>query len=195
MEDKSTRQTLIHRIKNQADDASWKEFTDWYYAYIMVILRRSGIPKESLEDNCQEILLKIWKNITRFDYDLNKCGFRTWLSTVCRNHILSYLTKNQRREVLKKENYDAEQNTEKDAEISEIIEAEWQIYVAEKAFEKVKVQFTENVLNVYFDYQKGVEPESIAEKMGIALNTVYVYNKRVKEAMTREILILSREYS
>ena len=174
---------------------SWQEFIECYRPYIFSILSRSGIPKSLLDDNCQEILLKLWKGIRSFEYDPAKCKFRSWLSTICRYHIYNFFNKDNRRKSFDKERYTSSRVIEQKADIDFIIESEWEVFIVEKAFIKVGGYFSEKVMKVYTEFQNGVKPEDIAKHMKIALNSVYVYNKRVKDAMIREILILTEEYS
>ena len=135
--------------------------------------------------------MRVWKSIENFEYDPSKCRFRSWLSTVCRNHLLTWF-KNQKK---KHDNVDMDEKylPPGEAEINEIIDREWQIYIAQKAFEKVSENFNDKALKAYKDFQKGIDVEVIAKELDVAENTIYVYSKRVKEAMTREIILLVNE--
>ena len=186
----STRFTLIQRVKNRLDESSWEDFTQTYTPYIMAILHRSGIPKSSVEDLCQDILLKIWMSIENFEYDPEKCTFRTWLSVVCRNTVYKFSAKQ------KKVNADNDLEMPplpNEAEIDSIIEREWRLYIAGQAMQRVTQQFNETALNAYKQFQKGHPVEDIAQNLEISESSVYVYNKRVKDAMSRQIILLSRE--
>ena len=191
MKDQVTRMTLIQRVKNQMDQQSWEEFTEFYSPYIMGILHKAGIKYEFIEDLCQEILLRIWKSIENFEYDPAKCKFRTWLGTVCRNHIYNFYE----RVTKKHNNVDMDESylPPGEADINEIIEKEWQVYIAKKAFEKVSEQFNEKAMVSYSEYQKGKDVAEISKEIDVAENTIYVYHRRVKQAMTREILLLVKE--
>ena len=45
----------------------------------------------------------------------------------------------------------------------------------------------------YTEFQKGRDVAEIAKEIGVQENTIYVYHRRVKQAMTREILLLVKE--
>ena len=135
MSNESTRVTLIQRIKNRLDENSWEEFTKWYSPYIMAILRRSGIPNHQIEDLNQDILLSIWKSIENFDYKPSECTFRTWLSTISRNKIYDFFARQKTKKCY--ESSEVIATTLEKAEIEVIIEREWRLYIAGKAFEKV----------------------------------------------------------
>ena len=187
----STRLTLIQRIKNRLDDSSWEEFTKWYSPYIMAILHRSGVPRHEVEDLCQDILLKIWKNIENFEYKPAECTFRTWLSTVCRNKIYDFFAREKTKKKITGEGTIA--LVSEKAEIDSIIEREWRLYIAGLAFEQVSQQFNEKSMSAYSEFHKGREVGEIARDLGISESSIYVYNKRVKDAMSREIILLSRD--
>jgi len=186
MDDKQTRFTLIQRIRNQMDQSSWEEFTATYSPYINAILYRSGIPYDQVEDVSQDIFVKVWKGIENFEYDPEKCHFRTWLSTVCRNKVYDYWKSKKATSV----ELDEANLEDKTAEIDEIIEREWKIYIAEKALKNICAKFEAHVVRAYKEFQTGRSVKEISNELGIAENTVHVYSKRVKAAMTREITLL-----
>ena len=157
----------------------------------MAILHRSGVPRHQVEDLCQDILIKIWQSIESFEYNPDKCRFRTWLSTVCRNKIYEFFE-------LRKYKSSGEESdalimiTEK-AEIDQIIEREWQLFLVGKAFDKVKKSFNDKAIQAYLEFQQEKEVSVIAKLLELSESSVYVYNKRVKDALTREIILLSNE--
>lgn len=53
------------------------------------VYRLAGNAKDS-EDITQEVFLKVWKNIKRYDQDR---GFKTWLFTIARNTSIDWLRK------------------------------------------------------------------------------------------------------
>ncbi len=191
MKDQVTHMTLIQRVKDRMDQQSWEEFTTFYSPYIMGILNKAGIKYDFVEDLCQEILLRIWKSIENFEYDPSKCKFRTWLGTVCRNHIYNFYERVEK----KYDNVDMDESylPPGEADINEIIEKEWQVYIAKKAFEKVSNDFNDKALVSYTEFQKGRDVADISKEIDVAANTIYVYHRRVKQAMTREILLLVKE--
>ena len=113
-----------------------------------------------------------------------KCRFRTWLSTVCRNTIYNYFNRR------KAEHEELEDSHSKTAEIDEIIETEWQIYIGAMALENISKRFNDKFMYAYKEFQSGRSVGEIAKTLEIAENSVYVYSKRVKTAISREIISL-----
>lgn len=186
----ATRVTLIQRLKNRLDDKSWEEFHTWYSPYIMAILNRSGVPNQQVEDLTQDILLSVWKNMETFEYKPQECRFRSWLSRVCRNKVANFFQSKKR-----KMNEPGEEMPiiPDEAEIDEIIEREWKLYVSAKAFEAVEQRFDEKTMKSYYLTAEGKPTATIAEELDIAESSVYVYNKRVKHALSREIALLRQD--
>lgn len=187
----ATNITLIERVKNRLDQDSWEEFTTTYEPYIQAILRRSGLANQQVDDVTQDILLSLWKGMDNFEYDPDQCKFRTWLFTVCKNKLFTHFKANQKNKANVSLQVDQDLATE--SELDGMIEKEWQIYIGKKAFEKVKILFKPHIIESYLAFQNGDTPLDISKKHKIAENTVYVYNKRVKEAMSREIILLIHE--
>lgn len=187
MNDYLTNITLIQRIHNRMDESSWQEFTETYSPYIKPILYHFNIPHDQADDLSQDIFLKVWKSIESFEYRPEKCKFRTWLSTVCRNTIFDYFKKMKASSV----NIDEITLPGSAPEVDAIIEREWKLYIANKALVNLRAKFEDNVIEAYLQFNNDVPVATVARALGIAENTVYVYNKRVKAAMSREIIMLT----
>ena len=72
MEDQyKTRATLIQRVQNQHDEASWEEFVRVYRRYIYAIIRSMNISEADTEDILQQVLINLWKNLPKMDYQKN----------------------------------------------------------------------------------------------------------------------------
>jgi len=171
------------------DDRSWDEFSSTYSPYICAILYKSGVNDSTIDDLKQNIMVKIWKSIENFEYNPDKCKFRTWLSTVCRNVIYNHF-RDRKVSVPYLEDTSADA---KDAEIDAMMEQEWKIYIASKALENVTDRLGEATMKSYRLFYEGMKAPEIAKELNIQENTVYVHCKRVKEAMAREIILLTND--
>ena len=181
-----TRQTLLLKVRNQYDESSWEDFTRYYGRYIYAVLRGMGIDYNDLEDMHQAVLLILWKNLPKFDYNPEKGSFRSWLCTIIRNHVYGYYRDKKSGAELKSE--DAVES-----ELEKISEKEWMIHIATVAWENVKDDFSDSVQKIYVRLTNGEKPEEIAEDTGITRGTVYVYKERVQKALRREVRRLERE--
>jgi RNA polymerase sigma-70 factor (ECF subfamily) len=80
-----TRLTLIGSLRQ---GLRWEEFVALYGKLILLWGRRDfGLQDSDAENLCQEVLLKVWKNIP--SYDPVRGRFRNWLYTCTRNTVLN----------------------------------------------------------------------------------------------------------
>ena len=98
MDNYSTRDTLIAKMINLHDDVSWDDFVHYYQNYILSVIGRMGVDNSSVEDFSQNILLTLWKKLPEFEYQPEKCRFRTWMNTIIRNDVLRYMRDSKRYE-------------------------------------------------------------------------------------------------
>ena len=66
-----TRKTLIDRLKNWHDEASWQDFFDTYWKLIYGLARKFGLNEEDAQDVVQETLVSVANHMPNFKYDTN----------------------------------------------------------------------------------------------------------------------------
>ncbi len=186
--DYNTRLTLIERLKHNPDDKSWEDFAETYSRYISAIILKMGVPFEDSKDVMQSVLLDAWKALPKFEYRQGKSRFRSWLSVITRHAACRYYRKN-------KAPVEAIDKIEKisEPEIEKLAEVEWKTFVAQKAFNTVKEDFSSQVIEVFLASSKDIKDNEIAEKFGLSDSSVRVYRMRVQKAIQKEILRLNRD--
>lgn len=186
-----TNQTLIQRIRNQYDDKSWEEFVHFYQRYIYVIIRNMNVSHHDAEDLGQQVVLKVWEGIQKFDYQPGKHRFRSWLCVVTKNTVINYIRKksNQMTKLSGSEQNDLQLylNGISLPDIEKVAKREWENHVATLAMEKVSERFQPQVIEAFKLFTEGLDGKAIADQMGIPLNTAHVYKKRVQDALREEV--------
>ena len=192
-----TRQTLLEKLKDRYDEASWQEFQETYNPYILRILRALNMNKHDCQDLQQNIMLIAWKSLPNFEYNPDRGSFRAWISTVTRRETAHFIKKRQKTFVsLNSDEADKLKETLDNLskpEIDDSITKEWQAFISEKAWDNIKPRFSDKVIEVFQRISKGEGVETIAEDTGISESSVYVYKKRVLNSLQKEILKLERE--
>ncbi len=190
-----TRKTLIQRIKDVEDDVSWEEFYNYYRDYLYVVIINMGISHYDAEELLQEILVKAWKAIPDFDYSPEKGKFRWWLCRITKNAVYTFLKKSSRQP--SKEDLDDTVSTTKhlrtEPEIDNIIEKEWQRFIANKAWNNISSEFSDKFLQAFLKLAEGSSIKDVAASSGIEEGTLYVYKARIQKKLCREIAKLNYE--
>jgi RNA polymerase sigma-70 factor (ECF subfamily) len=188
-----TRATLLQRLCDSRDDMSWKEFIDAYQRYIYLVIRGMNVGHHDAEDLTQTVLLSVWEKIPGFEYSPQHSKFRTWLCRIVRNkvvdHIRSSVSQQKRIDKIKDDGGVAL------PEIEAIAEREWRAHVSDRAWRNIQSRFSEQVLQCFDLSREGKSTAEISEVTGIAEPTIYVYKKRVKDALLQEIRILNDNWS
>lgn len=84
-----TDEEIIHSYKN-GETVALKRLIDRYTDHIYNFVRRLGASSDA-PDVTQEIFIKVWKNIRKFDE--SKATFKTWIFTIARNTVTDFLRK------------------------------------------------------------------------------------------------------
>lgn len=199
LKDKSmeTRLTLIQRVLNNPDDQSWEEFSYFYSEFIYNIIRGMGVVHHDAEDLRQQVLLKAWKGISNMTYDPKKAPFRSWMSTITKNTVRSFYSKKSTRQYMQEDELGEHQEYAliMNSDVEEIAETEWKVHVSNLALAEVKKRFSDKVIEVFEAFLEGQSGEEVAESCGVSINSIFVYKKRVQNAMMKEIVRLEQELS
>jgi len=190
----NTRQTLLIKIRDQYDDSAWEEFIAFYRPYIYrVVQNMQNINANDRDDIIQEVMLIAWKQLPEFTYSPEKGRFRSWLSTVTQRTAYAYWKKRQRGEVFEGA---VEAETLQEGitpELETIYQEEWERHVADTAWSNIADKFEPQILEAFQKLASGEKGERVAGELGLSLNSVYVYKKRVMAALQKEIAYLDDE--
>jgi len=87
-----TRASLLERLKDLGDDASWNEFYQTYRELIYSVARKAGLNESEAEEVVQDTVISVAKKMPDFRYDPAEDSFKGWLLTVTRWRILDQLS-------------------------------------------------------------------------------------------------------
>jgi RNA polymerase sigma factor (sigma-70 family) len=193
----STRYTLLERAKSQSDAAAWEELIGFYRRYIYVIIRSMGVSESDTEDALQLVLVELWKYLPDYKYDPKKSKFRSWVATVTRNQVISFIRRQQSHlKKLDKAQQEAQEsylNSIKTSEIDVIVTKEWELFISNTAFENVSKHFSSKALEAFEMFAQGVKVNEISEKLAVKADSIYKYISRIKVKLVEEIQSLQQE--
>lgn len=190
-----TRATLLHRVSKQQDEDSWNEFVHYYNDYIYSVIRRMNVNHHDAEEIRQHVALKIWKAMPDFEYDADRGRFRGWICTVTGNEVKMFMRKKLKTSPSLS---DAEQDEIREclhgvegSALERLAEKEWAAYITGLAWDVIRKRFDEKTCRAFELISQGASPEKVADALKIAKSSVYVYKKRVQDALLEEIRALN----
>ena len=153
------------------------------YSYSLYMLRN----KLDADDVTQEVLIKIWDNIDKFNLNAAK----SWIMKTTHNLCLDYLRRRkvaaQREFIIDEDSQDRIKDTDKlkDPEIETRL-----ILLKEKIHNAIEC-LPENLKNIFVMYElQGLKYREISEILDMPLNSVRVYLLRARKKLQEEL----REY-
>src|SRR5262245_53197599 len=109
-----TRRTLLSRLKDWNDQASWREFFNTYWRFIYSVAIQAGLTDAEAQDVVQETVITVAKQMPGFKYDRAKGSFKNWLQKTTHWRIQDHLRKRQRHQRVESESLDELQEGEGD---------------------------------------------------------------------------------
>jgi RNA polymerase sigma factor (sigma-70 family) len=198
----ATRATLLHRLKDWQDQASWQEFFDTYWKLIYGVARQAGLNDVEAQDVVQETLVSVAKHMPTFKYDPAIGSFKAWLMIMTRWRILDQLRKRPPQEGHHRpdgEHLTGTGTAERvvdpaSLDLNKVWEAEWEKSLLEAAVERVRHRLDPQKYQIFdFYVNKEWAPEKVAQTFGISVNQVYIAKHRVTESIKEEVRRLEKE--
>lgn len=192
-ESTSTRWTLIGRLKDWQDNASWEEFCRIYSKFVYGIAQKSGLTHAESEEVVQETLTSVAAKMNEFKAIAKAGSFKAWLSHLTHWRIKDQFRKRDRaielRAHSRRRNYsDETPSTSTVAQIPDpeptILEKacdeEWETQLRDAALERVKRQVAAEHYQVFhLNVIRGLAPALVARAQGVSTGQVYLIRHRV----------------
>jgi RNA polymerase sigma factor (sigma-70 family) len=200
----ATRASLLARITNPADDASWREFYQHYKNLVFGFACRSGLSRADAEEVAQDVFNRVSQTIQDFDSDPNRGTFRGWLRNLTRWRVTDKLRERQR---LAKIGSASNRKTAEDPtpaveliadpmpdNLDSLWEAEWELRVLETALSRVRGRVDARHFQVFeLITRQGKDVAEISRHLEMNRATIYVIRHRLKKMLVAEVKKLRTE--
>ncbi len=196
-----TRATLIQRLKNWQDEASWQDFFDTYWKLILGVAIKSGLNQAEAEDVVQETMFSVAKRMPHFKYDPAIGSFKAWLLNLVRWRILDQLRK--RGPLFARHPHPEHGASAHDTHpmadpasqaLERMWDEEWEKNLFEAAITVVKRRLDPQRYQIFDLYvNKGWPPEKVAHTLDIPIDHVYLAKHRITEMIKKEVKRLEQE--
>ncbi len=199
-----TRASLLDRLKDLGDQASWEEFHRTYRELIYSVARRAGLNETEANEVVQDTLLSVAKKMPGFKYDPAVDSFKGWLLQVIRWRITDQFRKRASRlsgpdGTPDSPSHRAADSTSTTATIERlpdpagfdpaaVWDAEWEKNLLHAALAGIKRQVRPEQYEIYHLHVILEKPvREVTRTLGVSRGQVYLAKHRVGVLLKKEI--------
>jgi RNA polymerase sigma-70 factor (ECF subfamily) len=191
-----TNLSLIARVKDLGDGASWVEFLAIYQPVVFRMARKRGLQDADAHDVLQQVFLSISRSIHRWTADESQPPFRAWLTTIARNAITKELIRRPKDSATGSTSVAdlLENRAVCDAAASEIL-AEARREIVYWAVQQIQSEFSDETWAVFQQTAvDGVSITDVSKSSGRSAGSIYVARYRVIARLKEKILEVSQHW-
>ena len=197
-----TRATLIQRLKDWQDQASWQEFFDIYWKLIYGVARQAGMLDVEAQDVVQETMVSVVRHMPTFKYDPAIGSFKGWLLKMTRWRILDQVRKRPPAQAHRRSLSENATGTDTvdnlvdpaSQQLDKLWEVEWERTLLDAAIDKVKRRVDPQKYQIFdFYVNKEWKAEKVAATFGVPVDQVYLAKHRITEMIKDEVRRLEKE--
>ena len=196
-----TRASLLERLKDMGDQASWNAFYEIYYDLIFGVARRAGLNESEAAEVVQETLITVAKKMPSFTYNPAKDSFKGWLLTVVRWRIRDQLAKRSGPGGKQHRSFPGEPagpdtrtaTVDRVADpavpaLEAIWEQEWESQLLEAALARIKRQVQPKHYQIYhLHVVLGQPAREVARTLAVNAAQIYLAKHRVGNLLKKEV--------
>lgn len=191
-----TNPSLIARVKDLGDGASWVEFLGIYQPVVYRMARRRHLQDADAQDVMQQVFLSISRSIERWEAGDGQPPFRAWLTTIARNAITKALARRplDRATGTTSAADILENEPAVEATASEIL-GEARQEIIRWATEQIRSEFSEEIWHIFQQTAiQGVPIADVAKSSGRSTGSIYVARFRIIARLKEKIQEVSQHW-
>jgi RNA polymerase sigma-70 factor (ECF subfamily) len=198
-----TRRSLLERLRDLDDQASWHEFFNTYWKLLYCAAVKAGLSDQEAEDVVQETVIGVARKMETFRYEPETCSFKGWLMHITRRRIIDHLRRRQTQPrtcaPVPAPTGTSElgmqiPDTAAERAFAGMWNEEWEKNLVDAAMERVKRQVQPQHYQIFYLHSiKNMPARDIGELLGVSPAKVYVVRHRVGRMVKREVGRLSQQ--
>jgi len=182
-----TRASLLGRLKNSKDQASWQEFFDTYWSLIYGVARKAGLNDEDSKQVLEATMGSVAEHMPKFRYDPEIRSFKAWLHQLIRLQIISRTLKRRPSPGASVRETAAESNPSAKA-LDQMWETEWKTNLQNAAVANVKRSVDPKRYQIYdLQMNKQWPAEKVSAVMNLPLDEVVATKQNIIEMIQAEL--------
>lgn len=177
-----TRSSLLERVRDTRDTAAWDELVSLYRPLLVGYVASRGLREHDVQDVVQEILLKLWRLLPKFELDRDRGKFRTWLYQVATSVVIDWARRRKREGQPAEELENYYQQAEAAAQSDSLNEfmTEHRKRVLAFAMEQLRPTSNPKTWQCFEQHAlQGRPAAEVAAELEMTVNNVYVNTSRV----------------
>lgn len=194
-----TRASLLFRLRDWEDAASWEEFYRLYRKLVYGLARRSGLSHAEAEDVVQDVFKRVAETIKDFEADPKRGSFRGWLMNLTRWRIADKFRARPPESAAARDSRDDATGTmerlpDPAANDDAVWESEWQQNVLEAALSRLARRVPAKHFQAFELYARQQWPVlRVARELGLNPAAVYLINHRLTKQLKTEVARLQTQ--
>ena len=188
-----TRRSLLERLKNTQDQASWEDFHRQYRGLLRGVARRSGLNDLEADEAVQDTLIAVAKKLPEFHYEPGKDSFKGWLLQIVRWKVTDQLRQRSKAGVELVTHEDGESThladlADSQPDFESIWNTEWERHLLNQALARVKRQVKPEHYAIYHLHVIEERPSAeVRQTLDVGVAAIYLAKHRVGGAVRREL--------
>jgi len=192
-----TRSSLLSRLRNHDDHASWQDFFDTYWRLIYRAARQAGLNDAEAQDVVQDTVVYVARRIATFRYDRGKGCFKGWLLQTTRWRIADQFRRRSQSAagVSLEEDADRAYGAPVEAlpdpagnDLERIWEEEWTQAVTAEALRRIRARASPRQFQIFDLYVvKGWSVAEVCRVLGVTAAQVYLAKHRLAASVRGEL--------
>jgi len=199
---RSTRRSLLLRLKDWEDQEGWREFFDTYWKLIYGVAITAGLKDAEAQDVVQETAIAVARQMSHFKVDPEFGSFKSWLLLITRRRIADQFRKRLCRFQTPRHRADETTRTSTVGRIPDpaslalesVWEERWKQNLLDAAIANVKRRVSPRQYLIFHQLViKELPPRQVAAKYGVSLAQVYVAKYRISGLIKKEVRKLEKK--
>ncbi len=176
----TTHFSIVGHLKEE-EDSSWERFFQTYGPLIRMHGKDCGVPEGALDDLVQNVMLSVFKQSKRFEYDPARGRFRDYLRMIIRARANDFF-----RELYREERA-VRAVPEMECQLDNLYAAEWEEHVRRESLKKLReISSARHFQIFHMAVIQNRDPKELAAFFRMPRATLYSIRSRM-EAKLREI--------
>jgi RNA polymerase sigma-70 factor (ECF subfamily) len=191
-----TSLALLARLRGEVPDApAWEQFVRRYGPRVVDWCRRWGLQRADAEDVCQDVLLRVARQMRAFEYQQGK-SCRAWFKTLTRRALSEWFEAARRpgRGTGHSSIQAVLDSVEARADLIARVEAEFDLELLEVAADRVKSRVDPSTWEAFhLTAVEGFSGAEAAERTRLKVANVFVAKGRVQKMLKEELSTLEQD--